>query len=455
MQALSVTIVIPTIGRQSLYKAVLSSQKQLGAFVKEIIISVDFKYKDVELHLPPQILKIPYKIVYGKEPGVANTLNAAIDNSQTELISWLSDDDIYTPIKILKQINYIFANKVKPIDYKRLFLLSNFTLCDLNTNITIEHNTKWMTENYRIEAGYFFLVWGLVSGCSVLFSKDLWSRAGKFPNDYKTTQDYVLWKRILDKRPIFGHTGRSGSITNIHSQMESRSLRDIHIFEKDTLLQYTFSGYLSSYQMHNLSLGDQRALYYAPPSDGPTFEPFLNNNNIPLRDLCELELQLNKWCFLIVNESKTKIFEINSINEFAHSVAKTLQENMKPFVGDIVNTYVDRELGYFLDSYYLDVNKKLIKICGIDTKNFSLTAKEKIYLVEEAIKNYRYVILLNLSESYNENSLNNLLKDLKVIDSKKEIFDTITIDSITLEKINNEFHFFVRNPFLANSNSLK
>jgi teichuronic acid biosynthesis glycosyltransferase TuaG len=451
----TVTIIIPTVGRDSLFNAVLSAQNQLGAFVKEIIISLDFNYRESKLRLPPQSKKIPYRVVYPEEPGVANTLNTAILNAQTKLISWLSDDDTYTQIKILKQINYITLNKIKPIDYNNLFLISNFTIHELDTNIKTEHTTEWMIHKDKIEIGYTSLAWGLISGCSVLFSKELWLQAGMFPKDYRTTQDYVLWKRILDRSPIFKHTGQSGIITNVHKDMESKSLSHIHNLEKDTLLEFIFSGYLSSYQMHNLSLADQRALYYAPPTYGPTFESFTKNKNTHIKELCELELQLNKWCFILADETRRLVIDKKIIEELVHNVAKVLQENMRPFVHHTIESYPDSDLGYFLDSYFLDKSKQLIKICGNNSYNFKLHSLEKVKLIEECLKNYRHVILFNIYDSFAQESTQNLIVNLKSFDVKKEIVETNTIDSIKSKNLDNEFNFFIRNPFLANTNSLK
>ena len=459
MNKFMTTIVIPTIGRRYLYNAVKSAQAQIGGMVQEIIISIDAKYKDANLNLPPQSDNIRYRVVYGEIPGVSGTLNMAIASSKTRLISWLSDDDEYTQIKILHQINairkYAEQHPELYLDLDKLFVIGSFSIKTLeNGNITT-HNPSWLINRFSYELGYFSLAYGMISGCTALFSKKLWERVGGFPDEFRTTQDYILWKRILDKTPTFIYTENAGIITNVHDEMESKSLSHIHKIEKETLLGFIYSGYMAQFQNHDLSIADQRQLYYTAPNEKQLFGPYFSNDNHAIKSLAALEVELNKLCLLFIQQTPASEIDYSNVADKTHLIADVLRQNLYEKVGDAGTEYKDSELGYFVDSYWL-ANGNITKICGISSSHFSLSATRKEDLLYEAISNYRYVALYNISNEADNNTFELFLNEIKAFDRSNELLPFhITINAVENYKFSDNYRLFVRNPFLANSASLK
>lgn len=449
------TIVIPTIGRATLRTAVESAQAQLGGVVKEIIIAVDAKYKEVSLSLPQQSHKIPYKVVYGNKPGVSDTLNTAISAASTKLISWLSDDDIYTEIKLLDQINAIRKNGFTTSDLDNIFLISSFNIKNSETGHQTSHNPAWLINRFGFEPGYFALTYGFVSGCTVLFSKKLWKLSGKFPKEFRTTQDYVLWKRVLDRSPHFLYSEYPGTITNVHDGMESKSLIHVHKSEKENLLSYIYAGFLSKMQLHDLSIADQRQLYYTAPNEAVLFGSFISNNNESIKSLSKIELELNKICLLFIQEKDVSYIGYDFIADKTHLAANILRSNLYEKVGDVGTEYRDNELGYFVDSYWLN-SKELKKICGISKSFYTLTSTDKKNLLSEALQNYRYVVVYNINKEFKEVDFISFLTKLREFDKSNELLPYhTTFDQIGGYDFDSNYRFFVRNPFLADSRLLK
>jgi hypothetical protein len=132
--------------------------------------------------------KIKY---YEKENGgVASALNYGIEKMSGVYFSWLSHDDLYSPHKISKQIEYLDTHV---LDYDSTILFSNYNLIDVDGNIFYTANLNpgdpsafrsWLT-------AYSYL-----NGCTLLVPKSLFNRVGYFNEKLKHTQDYDLWFRL-------------------------------------------------------------------------------------------------------------------------------------------------------------------------------------------------------------------------------------------------------------------
>jgi teichuronic acid biosynthesis glycosyltransferase TuaG len=456
------TIVIPTINRPTLSRAILSAQNQIGNVVDEIIIAVDARFRDQPLNLPEQSTNIPYRVVYGDKGGVANTLNTAIQSSKSNLISWLSDDDEYTKIKILNQVNVLhkiynanYSTKIKVDDYlKKIFLISNYTLISDVESATLRHDHSKIINSFKYEKGYQSLALNLISGCTCLFSSALWQEVGGFRSSFETTQDYILWKQILDKDPIFIYSEYSSVFSHIHPNMGTKSLSEVHKDEKNSLREFIYSGLLAASQEHNLSLVDQRQLYFTPPSEISLFNSYLENENVAIRDLCYLENKLNTICLLITQETSDSNIDESKVTYLSDQFLGVLSDNLLLNQNDYYKNYKKSDFEILLDSYWLS-NNDLKKIFGESNSTFSLTKTSQSEILLEAISNYRYVAFINLSKISISQALDEFINHFKKFDRANELFEYyITFDKVKAFDLNCPYAFFVRDPFLADSGSL-
>lgn len=446
-----ITIVMPTIGRDMIYNAVESAQAQRGSIVKEIIIVLDAKYKDVKLSLPPQNKFIPYRVLINDIGGVAANLNLAIKSSTTKLISWLSDDDTYSEIKLLKQYNFIQKTHVTEEELDKLFLISSFELFNLETQTRETHDINWLAElNSKFLAEYC-LSKGLISGCTALFSKKLWHDVGGFPQEFRTTQDYVFWTRLIGRKPRFLVDSFAGMTSTVHPRMESKLLSETHELEKITLQDYIFSSITSAKQLSNLSIAEQREIFYFPPSNAGLYTPFFSNENYNLARLCEHELNLLKYC-LIINSNDQKLSSSDEAM-ICHQVAVVLKEGIEK-TAKFVNNIPDHELGWFLGGYSYSASG-IEKICGFPF-SYSIKFEHSIDdTVNFAIKKYRYLIIVDSDLLLINNNLKYFLEDLRKFDQSDSVQDAVKTSHSAVINLNDlGYQFIARNPFLATEMTL-
>ena len=447
----NVTIVIPTIGRDMLYSAVLSAQNQIGGVVKEIIICQDFKYRDKILNLPPQNNKIPYRVVLGNIGGVADNLNTAISMSTTELISWLSDDDMYTEIKVLRQINILNASVKDQKNLDNIFMISNFSVMDFESGQKEDHDISWVLEKNNQSQAYFALSRGLISGCTVLFSKSLWEKAGGFPEEFKTTQDYVLWSRIIAKEPVFMFDTYSGMITTHHDKMESKVLSTLHNIEKKTLINFTFASYVAAKQTNNLSIATQRELYFFPPSANGLYHPFYLNEDEDISRCCRHELILMKYCLMII---ETDSLEQEDVAMLTHQVASVLRESISGVARLTGVNVKDADLGWFVDGYYV-VRDDIKVICGLPAGKKWIDGKSNEKILKSAITHYRYVIAVKSEIFKNKMAYSEFLEDLLRFDTADSVQNSLVTPASNLLMGDEDLYkIFAKNPFLADEASL-
>jgi glycosyltransferase involved in cell wall biosynthesis len=447
-----VTVVIPTIGRKELYAAVESAQNQLGGVVEEIIVVRDPKFADVALDLPEQRTSVPYRVLSGIKGGVADNLNRAIVNSRTKLISWLSDDDVYSPVKVLRQINVIRRAGLGSENIDDLFLISSFALFDAETNQRTDHDISWLIEQNPVAAASYSLSRGLISGCSVLFSKALWLQAGGFPVEFKTTQDYVLWNRIISRIPRFLCDSFAGITTTVHAGMESRVLADTHATEKLSLQSLTFNSYVAAAESENISIAMQREIYFFPQSDLGLYVPFHKHESEDIRRLCEHQLMLSKYCLLLISDIEELTgFEPAAI---AHRVGSYFRNSVER-VAKLTGTNVpDAEIGWFLDAFVFD-GKIARYVCGLPSEDINIRGKTVAELVRNAVAEYRYVLLVDMAVFVNEQSVSKFFSELHRFDSSESVQANLkTAHSATLDPESDGFQILARNPFLANEANL-
>ncbi len=161
------------------------------------------------------------KIRYFKKEngGVATALNLGIKKMTGEYFSWLSHDDLYYPDKIKKQIRFL-----EKLDNKEVVLYSNYDLINKDGLVTgkCRHDHD-MLEKKPIYA----LLRGSVNGITILVSKSIFDDCGNFKESLRTTQDYDMWFRIMQKYK-FVHMEDVLAKTRIHSEQDSASSRAVY-----------------------------------------------------------------------------------------------------------------------------------------------------------------------------------------------------------------------------------
>lgn len=145
--------------------------------------------------------------------GVSSALNLGIKEMTGEYFSWLSHDDIYFAEKIERQIEFLSEYSSK----QQIVLYANYQLIDEKgkfiTNNILDHEMLIKKPEYA-------LLRGSVNGITLLVPKRAFTQYGVFDESLKCTQDYDMWRRIMQTY-TFIHMEGVFTKTRIHPLQDS------------------------------------------------------------------------------------------------------------------------------------------------------------------------------------------------------------------------------------------
>lgn len=137
------------------------------------------------------------KYISKENGGVSTALNAGIREMDGSYFSWLSHDDKYDLRKIESQINVL-----RNLENKKTVIYGGYITINEKSDILEEFH---LDQKYTIEdlsRPLFPFFSGLLSGCTLLLPRSVFTEVGLFDEKLKTTQDYELWYRALKLFPI-------------------------------------------------------------------------------------------------------------------------------------------------------------------------------------------------------------------------------------------------------------
>jgi len=187
-----ISVIMPVYNQKKEYlkKAIFSVLDQTFRNL-ELIIVDDGSDKLVKLEdylLPSNIESRNVKLIRKENGGVASALNAGINAMKGQWFAWLSSDDIWTPDKLHKQVDY----KLKNPDAKVIY--SDWEYIDENGN-HMKYETEPIFKN--LEEVQFHLCHKFFGcGSTIMIQKEVFDKVGKFNEEYRSHEDYEMWFRI-------------------------------------------------------------------------------------------------------------------------------------------------------------------------------------------------------------------------------------------------------------------
>lgn len=135
--------------------------------------------------------------------GSSSALNTGIANMTGEWFSWLSHDDLYVPVKIQKQLEYMGSLNIDESDLPRHIFFSASELIDGNGK-TIRHFSKESAIKLSETVASFPHNGYLIAeptvynfhGCSCLVHKDAFLQVGCFDEKLRLLNDLDMWYRL-------------------------------------------------------------------------------------------------------------------------------------------------------------------------------------------------------------------------------------------------------------------
>lgn len=242
-----VSIVIPVYnGEEYIKEAIESALNQTYKNI-EIIVVNDGSTDNSE----KVILGFKDKVRYFKKEngGVATALNLAIKKAKGEYISWLSHDDLYYPYKIEKQINEF--NKFNKAARRNTIIFSHFDVLDTFRNIRFEAE---LLDNFTPDEPLYtynmldIFFSSKLSGCTLLFPKNLFEEIGYFNPEHRTIQDYHLFMLFFKAGVKYHYIPDLCVTARHHKGQDTNKLYSVHYKELNYLYRWAFDFFKNEFQ---------------------------------------------------------------------------------------------------------------------------------------------------------------------------------------------------------------
>ena len=235
------------------------------------------------------------KYFHKENGGVSSALNLGIQNMQGEYFSWLSHDDKYSPEKIQNQINALA--KYAPDD--RLISLCEDIHINEHSEPLSKIRRKKIDEN-RIISGkevlHHLFSCGCFCGCALLIPKGAFDECGKFNEQLRFSQDYLMWIQFFMQGYSLIYNANPDVQMRIHNKQLTQTGQDV--FHKDSEVICD----IIAPQLAEISLKEKNLLY----------DFALNNakyNNKHVVKKC-FEIAKDKRPFSVRQKIKIETFEI-------------------------------------------------------------------------------------------------------------------------------------------------
>ena len=219
-----VSIIIPVYnGADYLGQAVRSALAQTYAR-NEILIVNDGSTDDGATARIARSFGDAVRYIEKPNGGVASALNKGIAEMRGDYFSWLSHDDIYSPIKLSQQIEVMRQ-------------VENSDLIQFCNTVTVDERSRIIGEPERprelLENTVLAVLGTQVNGCTLLVPRSAFQKVGTFDERLKTVQDNDLWLRMAMAGIPFAYQPHRLVFSRSHAKQCSRTMRDHHYKEKE------------------------------------------------------------------------------------------------------------------------------------------------------------------------------------------------------------------------------
>jgi glycosyltransferase involved in cell wall biosynthesis len=200
--------------------------------------------------------------------GVGSALNLALKESKSDLISWLSHDDIYGPTKIENQVKELLKHQ----DPFNSVVFSSYYLIDEKSNVYGQICLHDLVYVERLSWGIYPLIRSFISGCTLLIPLEVIKKENFFREDLRYTQDYELWRRIFGKTK-FVYSKCNDTFVRIHGQQDSQTENNNRLVAENDVLWCNFITNLNpSHLENNVSELELKCIFSNHLKESPYFE---------------------------------------------------------------------------------------------------------------------------------------------------------------------------------------
>ena len=250
-----ISIVIPAYNASNyLAEAIDSALTQTYSNVEVIVVNDGSKDDGATERVA---LSYGNKIRYfSKENGGSSSaLNMGIANMTGEWFSWLSHDDLYTPDKLKKQIEYINSLTVNEEDFENHIFFSASELINAEGKVIRAFNKKCAnqlasTVNSFPHNGYLIAspTTYTFHGCSCLVHKNAIAEVGGFDEELRLLNDVDFWFRLYSAGFKVHYIPQPLVKGRVHAKQVSKSIGfSYHNPEQDMFWNRSFEWLVANY----------------------------------------------------------------------------------------------------------------------------------------------------------------------------------------------------------------
>ncbi len=211
-----VSIIIPVYNGSNFLKEAIESALAQTYDNTEVIVINDGSTDDGQTATIARAYGKKIQYFEKENGGVATALNLGVEKMTGTYASWLSHDDLYTPNKLLDQIEFLKSNP----DDRQAVLYGDFSLIDEGGTLIYDVHVPTIPPSQFILK---LVSSSPVHGCTTLVPKICFETVGNFNPKLRTTQDYDLWFRMARKFR-FIHVKSNGVLSRQHDKQDSRIL---------------------------------------------------------------------------------------------------------------------------------------------------------------------------------------------------------------------------------------
>ncbi|MBN1230667.1 MAG: glycosyltransferase family 2 protein [Anaerolineales bacterium] len=216
-----VSVVIPTYNRADLILETLDSVFRQSYRDYEIVVVDDGSTDDLKSVLQPYIQNGRIKYVYQENAGLPAARNTGIRHSKGEWIAFLDSDDLFTPDKLKRQIEYLDAHP------EAVFLHSFFSKFDNQGNDLGVRDTSFYQ---GLIYPQMLLEWDvLMASPCVVARRDVFEEAGYFDETLHWAEDLDMWRRVSRIHPFHIIPEPLAKI-RVHTSMSSDKTHEAEAF---------------------------------------------------------------------------------------------------------------------------------------------------------------------------------------------------------------------------------
>lgn len=166
--------------------------------------------------------------------GVAGALNNGIRSSTSDYVAWLSHDDLFLPVKLQRQIEFLLQNNQFAACYTDYYQINQ------SGSILRAIESPWYP---REQAMWVLFGQMYINGSTMLIDRNCFAKVGWFSEEWRYTQDAEMWLRILRHFSIGRVPEKLGKLRS-HPAQGSINVEN-HRAEKQAMYKKVFCDFIA------------------------------------------------------------------------------------------------------------------------------------------------------------------------------------------------------------------